>query len=118
MNITQTASRPDQALEDRILARRMAALSHPVRIAILRQLAADGSCCCKEVVGRIDLAQSTVSQHLKILVEAGLVQARPDRQRSCYRLDNAAMAQFAATFAGMVESCCASGSCGEGTDHG
>ena len=53
-----------------------------------------GCCCCKDVVERIDLAQSTVSQHLKVLVEAGLVRYAPDRQRSRYEIDRAAVASL------------------------
>ena len=51
-----------------------------------------GCCCCKDVVDTVDLAQSTVSQHLKVLVEAGLVRYAPDRQRSRYEIDRAAVA--------------------------
>ena len=62
----------------------MRRLSHPARIRILQHLAGRPSCCCREVVEEFELAQSTVSQHLKILVEAGLVKFAPDRQRSRY----------------------------------
>ena len=66
---------------------KLAALSHPARLAILRHLSMRGCSCCKDVVETIDLAQSTVSQHLKVLVEAGLVRYAPDRQRSRYEID-------------------------------
>ena len=65
--------RPDE------LAGKLAALSHPARIGILLHLAGSGPCCCKQVVERFDLAQSTVSQHLKVLVDAGLVRCRRAR---------------------------------------
>ena len=51
------------------MAARLAALSHPARLRILRHLSGRGACCCKEVVEQLDLAQSTVSQHLKVLVD-------------------------------------------------
>jgi DNA-binding transcriptional ArsR family regulator len=76
----------------------LAALSHPVRIRILHHLCRNESCCCKEVVEQFDLAQSTVSQHLKILVEAGLVRLRPERQRSCYCVDRDALDAFLRSF--------------------
>ncbi|HEV7256104.1 MAG TPA: metalloregulator ArsR/SmtB family transcription factor [Mesorhizobium sp.] len=81
------------------LARGLAALGHPRRIEILAYLAERRACCCKEVVERIDLAQSTVSQHLKVLVEAGLVRCCPDRQRSVYAVDEAALAKLSAGLA-------------------
>ena len=92
--------------ESRAVAARFAALSHPARIEILRHLSASNSCCCREVVDHLDLAQSTVSQHLKILVEAGLVRFQPDRQRSRYEVDRAALADVSASLTALVNSCC------------
>ena len=65
-----------------------------------------GCCCCKDVVGTVDLAQSTVSQHLKVLVEAGLVRYAPDRQRSRYEIDRAAVASLSKAVGGLLDSCC------------
>ena len=93
-------------VDSRAIAARLAALSHPARIEILRRLAASRSCCCREVVDHLDLAQSTVSQHLKILVEAGLVRFQPDRQRSRYEVDRAALADVSASLTALVNSCC------------
>ncbi|ESX14054.1 metalloregulator ArsR/SmtB family transcription factor [Mesorhizobium sp. M0179] len=92
--------------QSRAVAACFAALSHPARIEILRHLSASRSCCCREVVDHLDLAQSTVSQHLKILVEAGLVRFEPDRQRSRYQLDRAALADVSASLTALVNSCC------------
>ena len=89
------------------IAAKLAALSHPTRLEILRHLSASGSCCCRDVVGRLDLAQSTVSQHLKILVEAGLVTYSPDRQRSRYEVDRDAVGALALSFVGFMQTCCA-----------
>ncbi|WP_457155640.1 ArsR/SmtB family transcription factor [Mesorhizobium sp. P5_C1] len=94
------------APDSRTVAARLAALSHPARIEIIKHLSASNSCCCREVVDRFDLAQSTVSQHLKILVEAGLVRFEPDRQRSRYAVDHAALADVSASVAALVNSCC------------
>ena len=95
-----------RAPDSRAVAARMAALSHPARIEILKHLSASNSCCCREVVDHLDLAQSTVSQHLKILVEAGLVRFEPDRQRSRYEVDRAALADVSASLTALVNSCC------------
>ena len=65
------------------------ALGHPARVAILRLLATRQSCVCGELVGELPLSQSTVSQHLKELKAAGLVQGEIDGPRVCYCLDAA-----------------------------
>jgi ArsR family transcriptional regulator, arsenate/arsenite/antimonite-responsive transcriptional repressor len=66
------------------LARLAKALGHPARAAILRHLIRQGSCICGGLVDFLPLAQATVSQHLKILKEAGLVQGEIDGPRVCY----------------------------------
>jgi ArsR family transcriptional regulator, arsenate/arsenite/antimonite-responsive transcriptional repressor len=95
------------APDSRAVAARLAALAHPARIEILKHLSASNSCCCREVVDHLDLAQSTVSQHLKVLVEAGLVRFAPDRQRSRYEVDREALAGVSASLNALVNSCCA-----------
>ena len=72
---------------DQKLAAFAKALSHPARIAILRHLAAKGTCICGEIVDELPLAQSTVSQHLKALQQAGLIQGEIEGPRTCYCLD-------------------------------
>jgi ArsR family transcriptional regulator len=69
------------------LARYAKALSHPARIAILTTLAKRASCICGEIVEVIPLAQSTVSQHLKELKDAGLILGEIDGLKSCYCLN-------------------------------
>ena len=71
-------------------ADRLKALGHPVRLAIVRALAERSACCCADVCNRLPLAQSTVSQHLKVLKDAGLVSFRRDGVRSSYVLNLAA----------------------------
>ena len=90
------------------LAARLGALSHPARLNILVHLAQQDCCtCCKDVVSRLDLAQSTVSQHLKVLVEAGLVKLTPDGTRSLYEIDRGALASLSETLGGLLTACCA-----------
>jgi DNA-binding transcriptional ArsR family regulator len=88
------------------LAAKLAALSHPARIEILKHLSGNRACCCKDVVQQLDLAQSTVSQHLKVLVEAGLVRFSAERQRSRYEIDREALADMSASIATLVDTCC------------
>lgn len=71
---------------DRELAKLAKALAHPIRIQIVRILARRTSCVCGELVDELPLAQSTVSQHLKVLKEAGLIRGSIDGPRVCYCL--------------------------------
>jgi len=108
-----SASEDNPAHAAGMLAAKLAALSHPARIEILRHLSSNGCCCCKDVVDSLDLAQSTVSQHLKILVSAGLVRYAPDRQRSLYAVDREAVAGLSRMVSGLLDSCCSGAwSCG------
>ncbi len=89
------------------IAVKLAALSHPARIEILQHLAGVDACCCKDVVQRFDLAQSTVSQHLKVLVDAGLVRLTPERRRSRYEVDRKALEALSRSVSGLLVACCA-----------
>ena len=62
------------------------ALGHPARVRILRLLARRGGCICGEIVEEVDLAQSTVSQHLRVMKDAGLIRGSVDGARVCYCL--------------------------------
>lgn len=73
------------------LAKLSWALAHPARVRIVRLLLSRTSCLCGEIVEEMPLAQSTVSQHLKILKEAGLVQGEIDGPRVCYCINKPAM---------------------------
>ena len=77
-----------------LLADRLKALGHPARLEILRVLAACGTCVCGEVVKVMPLSQATVSQHLKVLKEAGLICGRIDGKNSCYGLDPDGIAEL------------------------
>ncbi|MGZ3852346.1 MAG: ArsR/SmtB family transcription factor [Flavisolibacter sp.] len=70
------------------------ALGHPARIAILKVLAQKNECICGEIVEVLPLAQSTVSQHLKELKNAGLIQGTLDGPRSCYCINWKAFEKF------------------------
>lgn len=77
-----------ELVRDADLANVLRALGHPVRLSILRILAEQrqGDCCCTDVTQCLPLAQSTVSQHIKVLLEAGLVERHAKGTRNCYSL--------------------------------
>jgi ArsR family transcriptional regulator len=69
---------------DEELADLSKAVGHPARVAILRLLVRREACICGDIVDELPLAQSTVSQHLKVLKEAGLIRGDIDGPRVCY----------------------------------
>lgn len=71
------------------------ALGDPVRLRIVEAMKS-GECAVGEIVGRVDIHQSGVSRHLRILTEAGVVQMRPDGQKRLYSLRNEAFDQLEA----------------------
>jgi len=89
-------------ITDEELARKARALGHPARIAIMRTLA-ERSCLCGEIVDVLPLAQSTVSQHLKVLREAGLVSGAADGPRTCYTLDPEGIAALRSVLGPLLE---------------
>ena len=74
---------PDDGSEEE-LASLAWAVAHPARVRILRLLISRANCICGEIVDELPLAQSTVSQHLKILKQSGLVQGEVDGPKVCY----------------------------------
>ena len=73
--------------EDETTASCAKALGHPARLAILRTLAQRNTCMCGELVDALPLAQSTVSQHLRVLRESGFITGEISGPRSCYCID-------------------------------
>jgi len=69
---------------DEELALLTKAVGHPARVAILRLLERRDACMCGDIVDELPLAQSTVSQHLKVLKEAGLIRGTIEGPRVCY----------------------------------
>ncbi|MGE4371702.1 MAG: ArsR/SmtB family transcription factor [Xanthobacter sp.] len=94
MNESSTCPRINDALvaDCDLLAERLRALAHPARLRVLVRLARQECCPCKDIVRDLPLAQSTVSQHLKVLVEAGLLYCAPEGQRMHYHIDREAIA--------------------------
>jgi DNA-binding transcriptional ArsR family regulator len=74
-------------VSDQEIARFGKALSHPARIRILRYLAECRHCVTGNIVEQLPLSQSTVSQHLRALKEAGLIKGRLEGPATCYCLN-------------------------------
>jgi len=80
--------RPVEGAEaDDELALLCKAVGHPARVQILRLLVRRDSCICGDIVDELPLAQSTVSQHLKVLKDAGLIRGEIDGPRVCYCIE-------------------------------
>lgn len=82
-------------IDDERLAEACKALGHPARIQILRHLLDEDRCICGRIVEVMPLAQSTVSQHLKVLRDSGLIQGEIEGPKTCYCVNKAALARLA-----------------------
>lgn len=87
------------APDDEALATMCKAIGHPARVAILRSLAHRDTCVTGDLVAELPLAQSTVSEHLRILREAGLIQGEIEGPRTRYCIDANGMAALRAGIA-------------------
>ncbi len=74
-------------VRDNRIAKYAKALAHPARVAILNLLIKRQACVCGDIVDELPLSQSTVSQHLKELKEAGLIKGDIDGAKVCYCID-------------------------------
>ena len=90
----RAAGETSRALNVEGLADACKALSHPVRVKILQHLKRIDRCICGEIVDILPLAQSTVSQHLKSLKQAGFVQGTVEGPRTCYCIDRQFLNRF------------------------
>lgn len=90
---------PDETAEE--FASLAWAMAHPARVRIVRLLINRQACVCGEIVNELPLAQSTVSQHLKILKEAGLIQGEVDGPKICYCINSDKLARLKKLVAGL-----------------
>jgi ArsR family transcriptional regulator, arsenate/arsenite/antimonite-responsive transcriptional repressor len=79
------------ALDEAEVALIFRALAHPIRLRIVKLLLEGDGGACHEIVERLPIAQSTVSQHLKVLRNAGIVSDSPDGSRRRYQFQDGAM---------------------------
>ena len=84
MGLTKTEIFTD---EQNKLATMLKALAHPARIAILQQIINANACICGDLVDELGLAQATISQHLKQLNTAGLIQGTIEGVSICYCIE-------------------------------
>src|SRR5690242_18528712 len=99
---TESDLRPIEGPEaDDELANLAKALGHPARVKILRILIRKNACICGDIVEELPLAQSTVSQHLKVLKNAGLVRGDVDGPRVCYCVEPRALRRLRALVSGL-----------------
>ncbi|SFV35665.1 DNA-binding transcriptional regulator, ArsR family [Devosia crocina] len=92
-------------MHDDDIANIMRALGHPVRLNILRFLASQqqGECCCGDVTESLPLAQSTVSQHIKVLLDAGLIERKAHGTRNRYTIRHDRLEEVSSAFGGLLD---------------
>jgi DNA-binding transcriptional ArsR family regulator len=87
LNVMGSTKAEEFTVRDNKIARYAKALAHPARVAILQLLIKKQSCICGDIVDELPLSQSTVSQHLKELKEAGLIKGDIEGVKVCYCID-------------------------------
>ena len=90
--------------EQNRLAKMLKAIAHPARIAILQHLVAANACICGDLVDELGLAQATISQHLKELKSAGLIQGTIEGVSVCYCIEPNAWRMLTNEFMGFMQS--------------
>lgn len=90
------------------LARMLKALGNPIRFQIVEYLASNQTCITNDIVRILPLAQSTVSQHLKVLREAGLIFGEADGPATCYCLDVNGILWLKEQIGNWLPECCSS----------
>lgn len=101
IGVPTSATGADPALGDESLAAMAKALGHPARVGIMRLLAQRSTCATGELVSQLPLAQSTISEHLRILRVAGLVQGEIEGPRTSYCINRSALEAFRQAIAGL-----------------
>ena len=91
MGSTKTTHFTNEQNEMAVLAK---ALGHPARIAIMEYLLSVNACICGDIVNELPLAQATVSQHLKELKNAGLIQGTIEGNAICYCINETTLEKF------------------------
>ncbi|HRK73454.1 MAG TPA: metalloregulator ArsR/SmtB family transcription factor [Rhodothermales bacterium] len=87
-------SAPIQNIDAELLAHYCKAMGHPVRVQIINILKDSEQCDCGDIVDQLPLAQSTVSQHLKVLKDAGLIRGNVVGTRTLYSLNPKGLTHF------------------------
>lgn len=90
--------------DEQLLLKAAHALSNPVRLAIIRRLAGHGVCFHGDMAEVLPVAPSTLSQHLKVLRDAGIIKGEIDPPRVKYCLDKRKLEEIRAVFNGFLTS--------------
>lgn len=93
------------------LAEMAKAIAHPARIAILEYLLKKGSCVCGDIVDELPLSQSTISQHLKAMKAAGIIQGNIEGTYRCYCVDMAKCGELMQSIRNIFSSLGGGGCC-------
>jgi predicted transcriptional regulator len=92
------------------LAAMAKAIAHPARIAILQKMVRSNTCICGDLVEELGLAQPTISQHLKELKQAGLIQGNIEGASVCYCINQKVWEQYREFFTSFFKetppNCC------------
>lgn len=98
--------------EQNQLSQLLKAMAHPARIAILQRILISNTCICGDLVEELGLAQATISQHLKELKTAGLIQGTIEGVSVCYcinpvtwKLMEKQLGTFLSSYKGEVKCC-------------
>jgi DNA-binding transcriptional ArsR family regulator len=84
--------------KDEQIAQFAKAMGHPARVAIISLLLKKSTCICGDIVDELPLSQSTVSQHLKELKEAGIIKGEISGVKTCYCIDENNWAKMGSLF--------------------
>src|SRR5512142_2162206 len=104
--VVSKASEVRLVVEEERLVRMMKALGNPIRFQIMQTLAERQTCITQDIVDSTPLAQSTISQHLKVLREAGLIRGDVDGPATCYCLDPAGISWLKDQIGAWLPNCC------------
>jgi ArsR family transcriptional regulator len=96
----------DQTRSEARTVAMLRAIAHPARFRIVKLLADRRACVTGDLVDELPLAQSTVSEHLKVLKDAGIVRGDIDGPNRCYCLEPEALQWLTREFGALSEACC------------
>lgn len=102
----ETIIKKQNQIEAERLAKMLKALGNPVRFQIIQTLAERQVCITQEIVDTTPLAQSTVSQHLKVLREAGLIKGEIEGPATCYCLNGESIQWLKNQIESWMPDCC------------
>ena len=96
----------EQSTDEARTVAMLRAIAHPARFRIVKLLATRQTCVTGDLLDELPLAQSTVSEHLKVLKDAGIVVGTIDGPNTCYCLGRRALEWLKREFGALSEACC------------